>query len=217
MYLCPTLYTRSMKQPDNLQPDINFLFEMGNIRYIDRFWRRFYHKDFSNVAEHHFRVFWVAMVIAAREQAAGQQVDIGKIAQMVLVHDITESRTGEVDYISRQYVDRKEEMAIDDMLEGTSVEEHFRAIWEEYEKRESLEAKIAKDADNLDVDFELAEQAAEGSSLQSTWREMRQKVADTKLFTESAKQLAKELPLVQPHDWHTYSKRNRHNAGDWKK
>src|SRR6185312_6928138 len=133
----------------NLHGDINFLFEMGNIRFIERMWRRFLHDDFANVAEHHFRVFWIAMVIAANEGG----VDTGKIAKLCLLHDITESRTGEVDYISRQYVERKEEMAIRDMLAGTSVENEFFALWEEYEQRETLEAKIAKDADNLDVDF----------------------------------------------------------------
>jgi putative hydrolase of HD superfamily len=157
------------------------------------------------------------MTIASREQAAGQPIDFGKIAQMVLVHDITESRTGEVDYISRQYVDRKEELAIDDIFEDTSVAVHFKEIWEEYEKRESLEAKIAKDADNLDVDFELAEQAVSGYSLEGTWKELRNKVAETKLFTQSAKDMYACLEDVSPHDWHTFSKRNRHNAGDWKK
>lgn len=205
-----------MKKQD-FGADINFLFEMGNIRYIDRFWRRFYNKDFANVAEHHFRVFWIAMILAAREEAAGHTVDMGKLAQLVMVHDITESRTGEVDYISRQYVERKEELAIDDMLEATSVETYFRAMWDEYEARESLEAKIAKDADNLDVDFELAEQAVRGDRLQAEWKDNRNHVAHTKLFTQAAKDIAEQLKTANPHDWHTTSKRNRRNAGDWRK
>ena len=42
----------------DLKNDIDFLFEMGNIRLIDRMWRRFHTTNFANLADHHFRVFW---------------------------------------------------------------------------------------------------------------------------------------------------------------
>lgn len=197
----------------DLQPDINFLFEMGNIRFIERMWSRFLHDDFANLAEHHFRVFWIAMVIAAHEK----NVDTGKVAKLALLHDIAESRTGDVDYLSRQYVERHEEMAIHDMLENTAVEKEFLALYEEYETRESIEAKIVKDADNLDVDMELAEQAAKGSRLKDVKRPTREFVAKEKLFTDTAKALYKQLQTSDPHDWWWLSARNRSNAGDWKK
>lgn len=202
------------KAAKDFRADINFLFEMGNVRLVDRMWRRFHTKDFANVAEHHFRVFWIAMVIAANEDDG--TLDTGKIAKLCLVHDIAESRTGEVDYMSRQYVERKEEPAMHDILNNTSVEDEFIALWEEYEARETLESKIAKDADNLDVDMELAEQAANGNKLQAVWKEGRQKVADSKLYTETAKQIYEQLKTVGVHDWHALSANNRHNGGDWK-
>lgn len=202
-----------MKQQQDLQNDINFLFEIGNIRHINRMWVRFLNTStFANVAEHHFRVFWIAMTIAAHEK----NVDTGKIAKMVLVHDIAESRTGEVDYISRQYADRKEELAMTDMLEGTAVKDEYYALWEEYEKRECIEAKIVKDADNLDVDFELLEQTALGSTLPEEWKEMRQSVADRKMFTETGKRMFEQLKTANPHAWHLNT-RNRMNGGDWRK
>lgn len=200
-----------MNQKANLKSDVNFLFEMGNIRFIERFWRRFLHDDFANVAEHHFRVFWIAMVIASHEK----DVDTGKIAKMAILHDITESRTGEVDYISRQYVERKEQLAINDILAGTIIENEFYALWEEYETRTSLEAKIVKDADNLDVDLELAEQAAKGSQLQRSWKDNRAFVAKERLFTATAKRIFDQLADADPHEWHL-SGRNRRKAGDWK-
>jgi putative hydrolase of HD superfamily len=188
------------------------LYEMGNIRFIERMWRRFLHDDFANLAEHHFRVFWIAMVIAANED----NVDTGKIAKLCLLHDIAESRTGDVDYLARQYVERNEELAIHDMLEGTSVAEEFLALWEEYETRETIESKIAKDADNLDVDFELAEQAAKGSKLQEEWTDNRRFVSTDRLYTDTAKELFSQLLSSDPHDWHVNG-RNRRNGGDWKK
>lgn len=206
-------YTKTMtKQAETTENDVNFLFEMGNIRLIDRMWRRFHTTDFANLAEHHFRVFWIAMAIAAKEK----NVDTGKIAKMALMHDIAESRTGDVDYIARQYVVRNEELAARDMLSGTSLESEFYALWEEYETRETLEAKIVKDADNLDVDFELMEQASSGNALQKEWQSNRAFVAKEKLYTQTAKNLFEQLEKSNPHTWHLTG-RNRRNSGDWQK
>lgn len=193
--------------------DINFLYEMGNIRLIDRMWRRFHFQNSANVAEHHFRVFWIAMVIAAHE---APDADTGKIAKLCLLHDITESRVGEVDYISRQYVDRKEELAINDMLGDTAIKNEYLELWHEYEERKSIESKIVKDADTLDVDFELAEQEAGGSSLKRFKKNTRAQ-AHKKLYTETAKVMAGQITEVSPHEWHRSSVRNRVNSGDWKK
>ncbi len=201
----------------NFKPDINFLFEMGNIRFIERMWRRFLHEDFANVAEHHFRVFWIAMTIAANEKNNGHDIDTGKIAKLCMLHDITESRVGEVDYISRQYVERNEELAIKDILNDTSVEAEFFELWAEYEARVSLESQIVKDADNLDVDFELAEQAARGSQLKEKWRPIRREVAESKIYTKTAQEIFAQLQSSDPHDWHTMSPRNRLHGGDWKR
>ena len=200
-----------MDKQNDLKPDVDFLFEMGSIRFISRMWQRFLNDDFANLAEHHFRMFWIAMVIAAHEE----KVDTGKLAKLVLVHDIAESRTGDVDYLARQYVVRNEELGIKDMLAGTGFEKEFLTLWEEYESRETLEAKIAKDADNLDVDFELAEQASKGSPLQSDWHENRLFVSQEKLYTTTAKRLFEQLSNSNPHDWHLNG-RNRRKNGDWK-
>lgn len=195
----------------SLKRDIDFIFEMGSIRFIDRMWKRFLREDYANLAEHHFRVFWIAMVIAAHEK----NVDTDKIAKMVLVHDIAESRTGDADYLARQYVNRNEKLGISDMLSGTALEKEFYDLWEEYSQLTSKESRIVKDADNLDIDFELAEQATKGSTLQSSWRGNRDYIAKNKLNTATAKEIAKKLPSVDPHGWHLYG-RNRRLAGDWK-
>lgn len=193
--------------------DVDFLYELGAIRLIDRQWRRFHSQNFANLADHHFRVAWIALVIAAREDA---EVDTGKIVKMALVHDIAESRTGDVDYLSRQYVTRDETSAAHDIFDETSVGDEFIALLEEYEKRDCLEAKIVKDADNLDVDMELCEQAMQGNALRKTWQFNRRLVADTKLYTKTARLMWDEIQNTDPDHWHAGSPKNRVNGGDWK-
>ena len=198
-----------MAKKSDLKQDVNFIFEIGTLRYIQRMWHRFGGINFANLAEHHLRVFWIAMIIAEHEQGA----DTGKVGKLAMVHDITESRTGDVDYLSRQYVERNEQLGMEDMLAGTAIEAEFKQLWHEYEQRETLEAKIVKDADTVDVDFELLEQAAKGENLRSKWP-MRANVAD-KLYTETAKRLFAAVQAADPHDWHLLG-RNRHNDGDWR-
>ncbi len=183
------------------------------MRFIPRQWHRFHMFNVQSLTEHHYRVIWLALLIAAREKKG----DIEKIMKMALVHDVAESRTGDVDYLARQYVTRNEDMAIQDILEDTSLEQEFIDIIQEYEKRESIESKIVKDADNIDVDLDLAEQALIGHEIRSEWQEMRDHVGKTKLYTKSAKLLQAEIRSANPHDWHTKSPRNRRASGDWKK
>lgn len=203
---------KSAAKKVDLNWDIDFIYEIGTLRYIQRTWRQFLNPDFQNLAEHLFRVIWIALVLAEREKVANKE----KIMKLALVHDIAESRTGDVNYLQRQYVERLEEKGITDMLTSTSLEAEFMALWHEYEKKESIEAKIVKDADNLDVDFELMEQRARGHDLTDRWTNGRRQVAETKLYTKSAKAMWDALMHSHPHDWHRKTN-NRYQAGDWRK
>lgn len=193
-----------------MKRDLEFLYEIGTLRFIQRTWQQFLSPQFANLAEHHFRVTWLALDIAKREGVE----DTGKIAKMALVHDITESRTGDVHYLSRQYVERNEELGIQDMLAGTALEEEFSQLWQEYEVRETIEAKVVKDADNLDVDMELKEQEAMGNTVGRSFVDTREKVAQTKLYTQTARDIWDVIQDSDPHDWHRLG-RNRLNSGDW--
>lgn len=196
----------------DLNQDIDFLYEIGTLRYIQRTWRQFLNPDFQNLAEHHLRVIWIALILAEREKIADKE----KVIKLALVHDIAESRTGDVNYLQRQYVERLEQKGLTDMLASTSLTAEFTALWREYEQRQSIEAKIVKDADNLDVDFELMEQRSRGHDFGDQWAIMRRRVAETKLYTKSAKAMWDALMNSHPHAWHQKTN-NRFHAGDWKK
>lgn len=201
-----SLNNKTMKKRDTL-----FLFEIGTLRFIQRTWKQFLNPDFANLAEHTLRVTWIAIIIAQNESKA----DMAKVVKMALVHDIAESRTGDVNYLSRQYTQRDEKSAIKDMLKDTSLEVEFLRLWEEYEERKSIEAKIVKDADNIDCDLELMEQKARGNPLPDKWGLMREKGIRERLFTETAKKLWDSLHETDPDNWHIQGQ-NRFNTGDLK-
>lgn len=198
--------------------DVDFLYEVGTLRLMPRQWSRFHMTDVANNAEHMFRVTWIALTIAAREaKRTGETIDTGKITKMALAHDMAETRVGDVDMMSRQYVDRHEEEAVQDMLAATSIGDEFIALLEEYEERKTIESKIVKDADNLDCDMELAEQAALGNVSHEDWAPTRTRVATSKLYTTAAKELYDEIWSTKPSNWYFHDPKNRLNGGDWKK
>ena len=201
-----------MKKKDVAKRDIEFLFEIGSLRFVQRTWKRFLNMDVEGLAEHHFRVVWIALLIAKHEGVTNTD----KLMKMAIVHDIAESRTGDSDYLSRQYVTHNEKLAIHDMLGDTVLEEEFLQLWEEYEKKDAIEAKIVKDADNLCVDFEVQEQLSKGNKIGEGWKKPREYIYENKFYTETAREIWKAIQTANPHDWH-YKGRNRYNGGDWKK
>lgn len=191
--------------------DVELLFEIGAFRHIERTWRQFLNPDVANNAEHTFRVLWIACTLARYEK----KVDYAKLLKMAMVHDLSESRCGDVHYLSRQYVERKESEAISDIFFGTAHDDMVQVAFE-YEKRECIEAKLVKDADNLDVEIELAELRSKGHSLGGILTEGRNRLVLPKLYTDVGRMFWKEIQSADPHSWHLGSPKNRFRSGDWK-
>lgn len=188
--------------------DVDLMFEVGSLRHVDRTWRQFGGVPYANVAEHTMRVAFIGWSLATLEGA-----DAGKVVRMALIHDLPEVRTGDVNYLTRMYTTRDEDLAIRDQFADTTLSPEVLALWKEFEARESLEAKVVKDADALDCDFELHESVAVGCSLNDALAHTRPGVRD-RLHTESARIYFDRLYATDPHAWHTGG-RNRHTKGDW--
>ena len=191
--------------------DIEFLYEIGTLRFIDRSWKHLLSADVQNLSEHHLRTLWIALVLAKHEGLR----DTEKIMKLAIVHDLSESRTGDVDFVQREYVKRNEKLGISEVFRGTVFGGEYVSLWNEYSEQRTPEARVVKDADNLDVDFEIAELLSKGLKVPERWLEVRRFAAKSKLNTKSAKALWKALQKSNPHDWHVNA-RNRFNTGDWK-
>ncbi len=178
--------------------DIDFLYEVGSLRNVPRGWRQHLGFDVASDLEHTIRMIWLALIISRMEGKG----DENKIIKMALVHDVAETRVSDLSYVQKVYVKADEEKAADDMFDGTIVND-YRKILHEYEERDSIEAKIVKDADNLDVDLELKEIEEMGSKLPQKWTpNNRRLVRDQKLYTESAKKLWDLIQESDPSNWH---------------
>ena len=177
--------------------DIEFLFELGSLRNMQRGWIQHLATDCANDLEHTMRVMWLALILARKHG----NCDEAKILKMAMIHDLAETRTSDLSYIQKVYVKANEEKAAHDLLDQTQIND-FEDVWQEYEKRDCIEAKIVKDADNLDVDLELKELEERGQGLPKKWETFRKLVRDEKLHTQEARDFWDELQEADPSDWH---------------
>ena len=89
------------------------------------------------------------------------------------------------------------------------------AAWREYEERKTIESKIVKDADWLDVDLEIREQKAAGRKHMEAWDHNRGLV-EKLLYTKSGKKMWRRIQTSDPSDWYRHA-RNRYVEGDLKR
>lgn len=181
--------------------DLEFLFEMGSMRNVERSWRQIIGVSVATNLEHTMRVAFIALLLARKEGVKNEE----KILKMALAHDLGESRTGDGHYVHKVYVEEDEKRAIRDVFAGTLLGDFDAEILKEYKERKSPEARIVKDADNLDVDIELKELEERGHTLPGKWKKFRRFVRDTKLYTKSAKAMWDEIQKADVSSWHLTS------------
>lgn len=130
-------------------------------------------RDVESVADHSYGVALISLFLADRARDRGLEVDTVRVLRMALIHDLTETRTGDLPRTYKDYVDPAELRKADDriaeeMLGGLS-EENLRAR-HEYEERKSIEARIVKAADKLDLLLQAREYELGGAkSLNEFW------------------------------------------------
>lgn len=136
---------------DRLTQQIAFILEIDQAK---RILRQTHLLDLSrreNDAEHSWHLAVMAMVLA---EHANEPVDLGKVIEMLLVHDIVEIDAGDTfAYGENGYDDKEErEQRAADRIFGLLPPDQgarFRQLWEEFEARKSPEAKFAAALDRL--------------------------------------------------------------------
>ena len=151
---------------DNLDPVVDFLFEAGMLAKTPRSGFFFLGSGEQSVAEHINRVAYIGYCLA---HLSKEKVDVGRVVQLCLFHDISESRISDLNYVHQKYTTRLEDKAHDDLTASLPFGAHLRDLLNEYETRESLESKLAKDSDNLELLLALKEQMDIGNKRAETW------------------------------------------------
>lgn len=171
----------------------NFLFEAGMLKRTPRTGFQFLGSGAESVAEHIFRTVYIGYTLGKLEQSA----DSDKIIKMCLFHDLPESRTGDLNYVNKKYVKADEIKALNDLADTLPFGEEMKSLIMEYLSGESLEARLAHDADQLEMILALKEYKDLGNKYADEWLDFAVK----RLKTATAKELAATIIETDSSMW----------------
>lgn len=167
------------------------LFEAHSLKRLPRSGYQFLGIGQESVAEHSFAATFIAYVIS--NMVPG--VDAHKLIIMSLVHDLPEARIGDLNYVQKFYVQADEDAAVDEMTKDLSFGSVIKTLVDEFNAGDSLEARLAHDADQLAFLVELKELTDLGYATPPTWIPNVQK----RLLTDIGRSLADSI-MTTPSD-----------------
>lgn len=173
-----------------------FGYELGLLKRVRRSgWWHAGVDDPESVAEHTMRTAQLAALNAAEEGA-----DPARAAFLALWHDSQETRTGDLPHTATPYLTKPDPRRITaDQTER--MPERSRALVrgavDEYESRETLEARCAKDADKLEMLLQAVEYREAGVLRTDGWIDS----ARENLSTETGRRIAEAALTLSPLSW----------------
>lgn len=138
--------------PKDLLQQIAFIKEIDKIKYIERRTKLFNSDRRENDAEHSWHLALMALVLA---EHANESIDILKVLKMLLIHDLVEIDAGDTFLFdtTKDHDNTTEERTAASRIFGLLPDkqaEEFIAIWEEFEAKQTNEAKFARSMDRLE-------------------------------------------------------------------
>lgn len=161
----------------------DFLYEVGMLQHTPRSGFQFLGSGNQTVAEHMHRASVIAFILAVMAKVENPY----RVAFMATIHDVSESRISDLNYVHQKYNQRLEDKAHKDLVDSlpSVVGDQLAGLIDEYEERETLDSKLVKDADNIEWILSLKEQLDIGNERAKEWLAS----AKERLKTDQAKEL----------------------------
>ncbi|MBI1928311.1 HD family hydrolase [Candidatus Poribacteria bacterium] len=159
------------------QAILNFIEEIGVLKNLPRTgWRFRGIKDAESVADHCYRVSLLSMLLADVLTEQGVPLNVEKVMRIALLHEVAEARIGDVPFPALEYIPESvkaagERAALRSMFEKFgSFRQTYIELWEEFEEGTSLEGKLVRAADKLELMLQVFEYEKVGyRSLDKFW------------------------------------------------
>ena len=138
---------------DRLEQQIAFLKEIDKLKHVLRQTRLLDDSRYENAAEHAWHLGVMAVVLIEHADAA--DIDLARVIRMLLIHDIVEIDAGDTvvyDTAARQAQKEPEEQAAARLfgLLPSDQRNEMLALWQEFEARQTPEARFAAALDRLE-------------------------------------------------------------------
>jgi putative hydrolase of HD superfamily len=172
---------------------VNLLFEARMLKDLLRSGYPFLGMGRESVAEHTFCTVFIAFVMSQLVSESDQK----RLLSMCLVHDLAEARTGDLNYVQKKYAACNEAQALADATGDLPFGPEIAQLVEEFNAGQSLESKLAHDADQLAFYLELKFLSDLGYQPPKKWMPGVFK----RLKTPTGKKLAEAIGQAQQDSW----------------
>ena len=185
---------------NNTHEIANFLFEAGRLKRLPRSgWLLAGINHCESVADHSFRVALIGYILALMENT-----DPGEVVCMCLLHDIPETRLGDIDGIGKKYLNKNKAVEREVFKEQTAsmpnvISEALDTLSGElFGSRHSLAANLVSDADKLECFIQALEYKTSRNASVEPFLDLK----ETAFHTESARTLYLNLKKsANPDEW----------------
>jgi putative hydrolase of HD superfamily len=171
----------------------NLFFEARMLKEIPRSGFHFLGSGHESVADHTFMTTLIGYVLSQIVPEANGL----RLLQMCVIHDLTEARTGDLNYVQKLYLSVDSARAIEDLTQPLPFGRAVADLVEEFNAGTTLEAQLARDADQLSLIVELKALSDTGNNGPETW--LPHVVGRVK--TSAGQSLAKEVLNTASDEW----------------
>lgn len=185
--------SKKLPKSNSLQSVVNFIYEVGILRQTPRSGLWFLGTGKQSVAEHICRATLIGYSLAKLTKGA----NVDRVVMLCLMHDLGEARTSDLNYVHQKYGRLSESQAVNDLASTLPFGKEILERHHEAEEKITLEAKLAKDADNLEWICTLREEEVKGNVKAASWL----KSATQRLKTPAGKKLVKLIMKTHPDAW----------------
>lgn len=173
--------------------------QAGSLLSMPRSHTRSLGNTFDNIAAHSYHASVIAYCLARMEKLPHNEASEASV--MATFHDLAEARTGDLDFIAKNYTKDDEQKAILDQFKGLTFGSDLVTLLEKFEEHKSKAAMCAKDADSLAQVYIEWVLMWRGNKLAEQWFKGDFKARIPYLYTKSAKAIAKEMKKSNPNEW----------------
>ena len=171
----------------------NFLFEAGMLSKTPRSGYQFLGSGKESVAEHILRTVFVGYTLCKIDASLNEL----RVLKMCVFHDLPEARTGDMNYVNKKYVNVDEDKAVRELTEDLPFGSDIKSSIDEFNRKETKEALIARDADQIALILQLKEYGDLGNKYAEEWINF----AMQRLSTEAGKKLAQRVIKTDSSNW----------------
>ncbi len=150
-----------------IQNILDFSMEANELKLVERYSElKKYNKEFwgDYSAGHSWRL---ALLVLLFTEDVKEDLDIKKMLELAVIHDIAETLTGDIDarlvdegVVKKADKHRDEQKALRELLKNlpTKLQEKIQNIWNEYEEAKTKEARFVKVLDKVEAQTHILSQ-----------------------------------------------------------